>query len=154
MKLPRLNFPDYNFTLNADNSEGEGAKIFDIIRKKFVQLSPEEWVRQHALHYLVKDRGFPPSLIAVEKTVKINRMDKRFDILAYTASASPLLLGECKSPYVNIDQKVFDQASRYNIVLNAPYFLITNGLVTVWAKVNRENMAFEYLESIPRYEDL
>ncbi len=154
MELVKLNFPEYKFTLKGDVSGGQSLKIFDIVRKKYVILSPEEWVRQHMIHFLAFDKKVPLSLTAIEKTVKVNRLQRRFDILVYSKSHIPLLLVECKSPEINIDQRVFDQAARYNLSLGAAYFVLTNGLQSYCCKIDHLNSRYEFLPELPFYENL
>ena len=154
MELVKLHFPEYKFTLKAEESGIQSAKIFDIVRKKYVRLSPEEWVRQHMIHYLVHDKHVPLSLTAIEKSVMVNRLQRRFDILVYSKKHLPLLLVECKAPEIAINQEVFDQAARYNLSLNAGYFVLTNGLNTYCCKLDHQNERYHFLEELPFYENL
>ncbi len=154
MELIKLNFPEYKFTLKGDDSGGQSLKIFDIVRKKYVILSPEEWVRQHMIHFLIHDKKVPLSLTAVEKSVKVNRLHKRFDILVYSKDHLPILLVECKSPEILIDQQVFDQAARYNMTLGAGYFVLSNGLSTYCCKLDVLNSRYDFLEEVPFYDNL
>lgn len=154
MDFVKLHFPDYKFTLKGGDSDAQSLKIFDIVRKKYVLLTPEEWVRQHLLHFLIHDRNVPLSLTAVEKLVMVNRLQKRFDILVYSKTHKPLLLVECKAPEVKIDQEVFDQAARYNLSLNADYFVLSNGLSTYCCKLDHKNQRYDFLEEVPFYENL
>ena len=118
-----LNFPEFPLSIRQTSS---GEEIFDIIRKQFVALSPEEWVRQHCIHLLVN--YYPKQLIAVEGSLKVNGMNKRFDILVYDKELKPFLLVECKRTEVEITQKTIDQVLAYNHTLNAPNIFLTNGL--------------------------
>lgn len=154
MELVKLHFPEYKFTLKAENSGDKNLKIFDIVRKKFVRLSPEEWVRQHLVHFLVYDKNVPPSLTAVEKLVMVNRLQRRFDILVYSKKHKPLLLVECKAPEVIINQSVFDQAARYNLTLGASYFVLSNGLETYCCKMDQSKERYHFLEELPSYDKL
>ena len=154
MQLPRLNFPDYEFKLQRSSDERQSLKIFDIIRKKYVSLTPEEWVRQHLLHFLVNERKFPQSLVSVEKKLLINNLEKRTDVVIYSSSLKPILLAECKSPKVPLTQAVFDQAARYNMTLNVGYFLITNGLESFICRINHQGQSYAFLEEIPTYEEM
>ena len=120
-----LNFPSYNFRIK--NSENN-THIFDVIRKKFVVLQPEEWVRQHCIQFLINEKNFPVSLINVEKRVQINGLNKRYDIVVFNSDGSIYLIIECKAPEVKISQSAFDQIARYNLVLKASYLMVTNGL--------------------------
>lgn len=125
MLLPKLNFPEYQFSARQTNGKVE---IFDIVRKKYVALTPEEWVRQNVVHYLHQSLEYPLELIQVEGSIIFNSMPKRCDIIVYNNAVKPLLLVECKKPEVRLQQKTFDQALIYNMVLDVPYILITNGM--------------------------
>ena len=114
--MQKLNFPTYSFRLK--NSENK-TLIYDEIRKKFMVLQPEEWVRQHCVNFLIHDKGYPKSLINVEKELKINNLRKRYDIVIYNPDGSIHLIVECKSAKISIDQSTFDQIARYNLALNA-----------------------------------
>lgn len=103
-------------------------EIFDTIRKRFVALTPEEWVRQHLLNYLCTEKKFPASLLAVEKQLKLNSTLKRTDVLAFTANLTPVFLAECKAPDVALTTATLNQAVRYNLVFKVPFLMITNGL--------------------------
>ena len=120
-----LNFPSYTFRLK--NSENN-IHIFDVIRKKFVLLQPEEWVRQHCIHFLTNEKKYPISLINVEKVVHINGLNKRYDVVVYNPDGSIHLIIECKAPKVKISQSAFDQIARYNLALKASFLMVTNGL--------------------------
>lgn len=154
MQLPRLNFPDYDFKFQRSADEAQSLRIYDFIRKKYVRLTPEEWVRQHLLNFLVNERKFPQSLIGVEKKLLINQLEKRTDVVMYSNTLKPLLLAECKAPEVPIDQAVFDQAARYNMTLNVHYFLLTNGIQTISCRIDHERQSYEFLEDIPSYTEL
>src|SRR5690554_4551791 len=120
--MQELNFPKYSFRLK--NSENKSA-IFDDIRKKFVILTPEEWVRQHVVRYLLKEKNYPVSLTNVEKVIKVNNLIKRYDIVIYNSDGSIFLLVECKAPHIKITQETFDQIARYNLALKAEYLMLT-----------------------------
>ncbi len=122
----QLNFPTYNFNIKRQENANY---VFDIIRKKFVLLTPEEWVRQHLLHLLVNEKGYPASLIAVERGLEINGLKKRFDALAFDKNGKPLLLVECKSPDIRLDQKTLMQIAVYNNKFGVKHLLVTNGLI-------------------------
>jgi hypothetical protein len=121
----QLNFPAYKFKLKSQENRNY---VFDIIRKKYVMLTPEEWVRQHLLHYLIEEAGYPASLIAVERGLQMNGLQKRFDILVFDKQAKPLLLVECKAPDLLLTKDTFLQAAVYNSQFNCPHILITNGI--------------------------
>ncbi len=141
-------FGQYKFRLG----EQEGMKvIFDEVRKKPVALTPEEWVRQHILHYLIYDKQYPKSLIAVEKGVNLNDLQKRVDILIYGTDGNPKMLIECKAPEEKLNEKVFEQIARYNQKLRVPYLWITNGSSNFCCRLSDR---IELLEKIPLYSDL
>ena len=154
MELPKLCFPDYDFKIQPAAVSGQSLKIFDIIRKKYVTLTPEEWVRQHLLHFLVNERKFPQTLLSVEKKVLVNRLFRRTDVVIYSSSLKPILIAECKSPTVDISQSVFDQTARYNMTLEVLYFVITNGLEIYCCRINHEDRSYRFLEEIPDYDEI
>lgn len=141
-----LNFPKFQFRFK--NSENK-LFIFDDIRKKYVYLTPEEWVRQHVVHYLILVKGYPKSYINVEKVVKINNMNKRYDVVVFNPKGEIFLLVECKEPNVPITQKVFDQIARYNSNLNAQFLMVTNGLNHYYCKLDYENKNYQFLIDLP-----
>lgn len=146
--MQTLNFPAYNFRLK--NSENN-LLIFDEIRKKFVVLQPEEWVRQHTLKYLTQEKKFPKSLINVEKQLTINGMTKRYDIVIFRPDGKIYLLVECKAPQITIDQSTFDQIARYNLKLEAEYLMVTNGLDHYYCKMDIEAEKYSFLRDIPDF---
>lgn len=146
-----LNLPNYSFRIKEEDKK---TKIFDEIRRQFYVLTPEEWVRQHLIRYLIEERSFPKSLIAVEKGLRLNGLQKRMDVLVYDRSGQPLLMAECKAPEVKIDQSVFEQIGRYNIQMKLPYLLVSNGLKHYCAKVDFDSSEIHFLEEIPLYEEL
>ncbi len=143
-----LNFPTYSFRLK--NSENK-THIFDVVRKKFVVLQPEEWVRQHCIQYLIQEKNYPISLINVEKVVLINGLKKRYDIAVFDSNGSLVLVVECKAPKVKISQTTFDQIARYNLTLKAHYLMVTNGLNHYFCTMNYYNESFEFLKTLPDY---
>jgi type I site-specific restriction endonuclease len=149
--MQKLNLPEY--PIKVRTSEGN-QQIFDEIRKKYVALIPEEWVRQHFINYLVNDRKFPKGLIAVEHPLIINKVSHRADIVAFSSDGKPKVVVECKAPEVQINQSVIQQVSRYNILLKAPILILTNGLVHFCVKIDFEKQQTQNLESIPFYQDL
>mgnify|MGYP002260423633 FL=1 len=122
--MQELKFPSYAFRLKSSENK---TLIFDIVRKKYVILTQEEWVRQHVVHFLLKEKNYPISLIAVEKQLKINARVKRTDIVVYNKLGTPELLIECKAPSVKITQTTFDQIARYNLTANSNFLMVTNG---------------------------
>ncbi|MDB4533622.1 type I restriction enzyme HsdR N-terminal domain-containing protein [Vicingaceae bacterium] len=149
--MQELNLPQYPIKLK----EEKGTKyIFDPIRKKYLVLQPEEWVRQNFIQYLINEKSFPSSLIAIEKGLKLNELQKRADIVIYDKQAQPIVLIECKAPKVKINQEVFEQVARYNVVFKVPYLVVTNGLEHFCAKVNLLENSFEFLKELPIYKEL
>ena len=146
--MQELNFPSYNYRLK--NSENK-THIFDVIRKKFVVLQPEEWVRQHCLNYLINEKNYPISLLNVEKQLKINRLIKRYDVVIYNNDGSIFCLVECKAPSVKITQKTFDQIAQYNRTLNASYLMVTNGLNHYYCSMNQMSKGYNFIKSLPKY---
>ncbi len=149
--MEELNFPKYEFRFSL---QGQKKLIFDSIRKKFVVLTPEEWVRQHIINYLSVDKNIPQGLIAIENGVKIFDSTKRTDLRVYGKNGQALVLIECKAPYVKIDQKVLNQIAVYNFKLKIPYLMISNGLFHVYCKIDFEKQSLEYLKELPNYEQL
>ena len=143
-----LNFP--KFTFRFKNSENK-VSIFDAIRKKFVILQPEEWVRQHCVHYLIKVKNYPKSLINVEKELKVNDLKKRYDIVIFNTDGSIHLIVECKAPNIKIKQNTFDQVARYNLALNATYLMVTNGLNHYYCVMDFKAEKYRFLEDIPYF---
>lgn len=143
-----LNFPQFHFRVK--NTENQ-LRIFDIVRKKFVVLQPEEWVRQHVVHYLHTVKHYPLSLINVEKQLLINGLKKRYDVVIFTPQGKILLLVECKSPTVTIDQKTFDQIARYNLKAAAKYLMVTNGLAHYYCQMDTAQEKYSFLKEIPDF---
>ena len=144
-----LNFPKFEYRFKSTENK---VSIFDVIRKKFIILQPEEWVRQHCVHFLISDKKFPKSLINVEKELTINGLKKRYDIVIFNSDGSIHLIVECKSHNIKIDQTTFDQIARYNLVLNATYLMVTNGLNHYYCEMDMENERYSFLETIPEYK--
>lgn len=147
--MQKLNFPKFSFRFK--NSENKVA-IFDIIRKKFVVLQPEEWVRQNCVHYLIDEKKYSKSLINVEKELLVSGIRKRYDIVVYNSDGSIHLLVECKSPEILINQSTFDQIARYNMKLKAAYLMVTNGLKHYYCQMDFDNSRYNFLKDIPEYE--
>ena len=146
--MERLNLPTYSFNIKFKEQR---KYIFDLIRKKYVLLTPEEWVRQNFLKYLVEEKKYPASLIAVEKEFKLNKLSKRSDVVVYNRLGQSFLIVECKATTVKIDQKVFDQIARYNMKLNVEYLVVTNGLEHYCCKIDLENQNYYFLEDFPEF---
>jgi|LZCG01.1.fsa_nt_gb hypothetical protein len=149
--MQQLNFPAYDFRITDRDGK---ASIFDFVRKKYLVLTPEEWVRQHAMRFLAETGHVPQNLMVVEKAFKVGRITKRFDGAVFDRQGRLLMLVECKAPNVLINQKAIDQAFRYNLALKAGYLFITNGLKHFMLKIDYENHQYEYLEGLPDYETM
>ncbi|MNJ95117.1 hypothetical protein D3C87_128230 [compost metagenome] len=147
--MQKLNFPDYTFRFK--NSENKVA-IFDEIRKKFIVLTPEEWVRQHVVKYILEQKGYPKSHVNVEKIIKINGLTKRYDIVIFQPDGSIFLLVECKAPGITISQNTFDQIARYNMSLNAVHLMVTNGLNHYFCQMDYEQGKYFFLQDLPEYK--
>jgi hypothetical protein len=132
----------------------EGQQIFDCVRKKYVALTPEELVRQNIITYLANIKNYPINLMRVEAGIKLNKMQKRCDILIYNRNRNPLLMVECKAKNVKISQDIFNQLARYNLVFKVPYLVATNGKDTYCCKINFEMQSYEYLNEIPAFETI
>lgn len=147
----RLNFPTYSFRFK--NSENK-ISIFDEIRKKFIILTPEEWVRQHVLKYLMEEKKYSKSYINVEKLIKINDLSKRYDVVVFQPNGKIFLLIECKAPEVQITQQTFDQIARYNLVLNAQYLMVTNGINHFYCQMDFEKEQYTFLRELPDFKSI
>ncbi len=123
--MENLSFPPFDYRLKR---QGDTPFIYDVIRRRFVTLTPEEWVRQHLVHYLIRHKACPSGLIALEKEIDLYGRPQRFDVVVYSRQGNPWLLVECKAPSVPLTSRVFDQAFRYNLALAAPYVAVTNGI--------------------------
>ena len=148
--MQKLNFPTYSFRFK--NSENK-VSIFDEIRKKFILLTPEEWVRQHVVQFLLQDKKYPKSYINVEKLIKINDLSKRYDVVVFQPNGEIFLLIECKAPEVAISQQTFDQIARYNLVLKAKYLMVTNGLNHYFCQMDFKNEKYVFLKELPKYSN-
>jgi hypothetical protein len=147
--MQKLNLPTYNFKLKSNENK---TLIFDIIRKKYMVLTPEEWVRQHFVAFLMEEKKYPTSLIAIEKQLIINNRKKRTDILIFNSEGKPDIIVECKAPKIKITQNTFDQIARYNLKLKANFLVVTNGLEHFYCKMDFENKSYIFLNEIPNYK--
>ena len=150
--MKELNLPAYSFKLK----EGDGTRkmIYDEFRNLYVSLTPEEWVRQHFAQYLVNYKAYPRGRLGVEVMFRINRLNRRADILVYNDLGNPLLIVECKAPAVKINEKVFNQILNYNLKFRLKYIIVTNGIQHYACRLDWEKNTWSYLESVPRYEEL
>ena len=146
--MQKLNLPSYNFKLKSNEKH---TLIFDILRKKYFILTPEEWVRQHFVQYLIQEKKYPISLIALEKQLIINNLKKRTDIVVFNKFGNPDIIVECKAPKIKISQDTFDQIARYNLKLDAKYLIVTNGIEHYFCQMDFENESYVFLEGIPNY---
>ena len=146
----KLHLPTYSFRFKSNENK---TLIFDIIRKKFLVLSPEEWVRQHVVHFLISEKNYPASHINVEKELNLNGTKKRYDIVVFNSDGSIHIIVECKAPNIKIDQQVFDQIARYNLVLDAGYLMLTNGLEHYYCEMDFKTEQYLFLREIPSYQN-
>lgn len=146
--MQKLNFPYSSFRTQVIDDR---IQVFDLVRKRWVVLTPEEWVRQHLILYLNQDLGCPLPLMAVEKALKYNGMNRRSDLVIYGRTGKALLLAECKAPEITISKDTFDQAARYNMSLQVPYLLVTNGLQHFCCLIDFENETYTYIKDIPTF---
>ena len=148
MSLPQLNLPIA--ALKTKLVEGT-TQVFDQVRKKYLVLTPEEWVRQHFVHYLNQEKNYPLGLMGVEKMVKYNGMQTRADIVLYAADGKPNMIVECKAPNVKITQDAFNQIAKYNFKLQVPFLVVTNGIQHFCCQMDYETNEIKFLEEIPSY---
>lgn len=148
--MQKLNFSYYSFRFK--NSENK-ISIFDEIRKKFIILTPEEWVRQHVVRFLLEEKKYPKSLINVEKVLMVNGLRKRYDIVVFNPNGTIFILIECKAPEVKISQATFDQIARYNMTLEAEFLMVTNGVNHYFCQIDFENEKYTFLENLPNYDN-
>jgi type I site-specific restriction-modification system R (restriction) subunit len=146
--VKQLNFPSYDFKIRKS---ANGFEILDDVRKKWVVLTPEEWVRQHTIRWLISEKNYPAGLIAIERQILINGVSNRFDAVVFDRNASPLIVVECKAPEVEINEAVFDQAARYNMNVNASMLLITNGISHYCCTINHQEQTYQFLKDLPKY---
>ena len=145
-----LNLPQNAFRIR----ENAGKKmIFDGFRRKWVALTPEEWVRQNFARYLTEIKCFPISLVAIEKSLRINQQDFRADIVLFSKTGNPLAVVECKAPEVKITQQVFDQIARYNLQLRVSYLIVTNGMTHYCCQFDQQQLTYTFLPEIPDYNE-
>lgn len=146
--MKKLNLPPFDYKIKTENSDN---RIFDIIRKKYFLLTPEEWVRQHFIHYLINHCYYPRSLISIETGLKYNKLRKRSDIIVYDKSGSPFLLVECKSADIRISKKAVFQVATYNQTVQAPFLVVTNGMGFICAKTSSEMGQLKWQDSLPPF---
>jgi type I site-specific restriction endonuclease len=145
-----LNLPPYPFKLTDQNGQ---LSLFDEIRKRNIIITPEEWVRQHFVQYLIIQKGYPRSLIKLEGGLKLHGQAKRSDIVVFNSYGEKILLVECKAPSVSISQATFDQAARYNMVHKVTLLVVSNGLQHYFCRIDFENESYKFLEELPAYKE-
>ena len=145
----KLNFPLYQIPIK--NKENK-TLVFDSIRKKWLKLVPEEWVRLNCIEFLINEKKISRSLISVEKEFKLNNLKKRFDIVVFNKKGEIYLLVECKAPNVKISQSVFNQITKYNLVLKSKFLMISNGINHYFFTMNFESQKIEFLKELPSYD--
>ncbi len=146
-----LNLPEFDVKITT---KGDKRLIFDVVRNKFVALTPEEWVRQHFVHFLMEHKGYPRPLLANEILIRLNGTSKRCDTVLYRKDLSAQMIIEYKAPHVEITQKVFDQVTRYNMVLHVDYLIVSNGLSHYCCQMDYEHQTYQFLQNIPDYSAL
>jgi type I site-specific restriction endonuclease len=149
--MEELDLPKYELTLKEVDGK---TFVFDIVRKQYVVLTPEERVRQMILAFLIRDKGYPKSLLAVEKKIVLNTLTKRCDIVVYDKEGQAMMIVECKAPNIDITQEAFDQVARYNMKLKVKYLLVTNGLKHFCCLTDFEKNEVRFLKEIPAYNEL
>tara|TARA_B100001142_G_C14134439_1_gene578184 strand:- start:67 stop:519 length:453 start_codon:yes stop_codon:yes gene_type:complete len=147
-KLPILSLPIYKLKLKVIE---EKTHIFDVVRKKYLVLTPEEWVRQNFIHYLNQEKKYPLGLMGVEQMVKYNSLKTRADIVLYNKEGNPNIIVECKAPKVKITQDTFYQIAKYNLILKVDYLILTNGVKHYCCKMRYVDNNFVFLKEIPNY---
>lgn len=147
----QLNLPQYSFRIKKQN---EKLVIFDSQRKRYVALTPEEWVRQNFIRFLIEEKGYPAAYLAIEKQLNMNGMKKRCDAILYNEHAQPFLIIELKAPNVAISQATFDQVAVYNAKLKVDFFIISNGIEHYCCKVNLETARYEFFPEIPDFNQI
>lgn len=146
-----INLPPYETKFRE---QGGKRQIFDVLRRKYVALTPEEWVRQHVVHYLLDYKGYPKGLLANEVELVIGEKKLRCDTLLYNRALQPQMIIEYKSPEIDLTQRVFDQITAYNFLLHVDYLIVSNGRQHYCCRMDYERQSYQFLKEIPRYEDL
>jgi type I restriction enzyme hsdR protein N-terminal domain protein len=149
--MVQLNLPPYN--IKVKNEDGR-RKIFDILRRKYFVITPEEWVRQHFIHFLIDHKGYPVSLLANEVALSVGDKVIRADSVLYDKNLSPRMIIEYKAPHIKLTQKVFDQISAYNLLLHVDYLIVSNGIETYICKMDYAQQTYVFLETVPDYKSL
>ncbi len=149
--MQELNLPRYGIRV----TERDGKRmILDILRRKFVALTPEEWVRQHFVHFLAEHKGYPTAYLANEVNLCLGDKKMRCDTVLYDSTLRPKMIIEYKAPSVKITQQVFDQITVYNFLLKVDYLIVSNGLQHYCCRINHDTRQYEFVQGIPDYKDL
>lgn len=151
MDLPRLNLPPCQ--LRIEQQEGM-TKVFDVLRQRYVALTPEEWVRQHFVHFLINERGYSQGLMGNEIELTLNGMSRRCDTVVYDRQLRPRMIVEYKRTNVSLTQKVFDQISRYNMVMRVDWLIVSNGLEHYCCRMDYEQQTYALVRDIPTFEEV
>ena len=149
--MNELNLPPYPIKVKE---EGGRRTIFDFLRRRYVALTPEEWVRQHFVHYLVEHKGYPRGLLANEMELRVGEKRLRCDTILYNKALAPQMIIEYKAPDIEITQRVFDQITAYNFLLRVDYLIVSNGLRHYCCHIDHEQRSYEFLKEIPPYSNL
>lgn len=147
-----LNLPKFQIKIYKDKTDN--LKVFDPLRKKYVALTPEEYVRQHFVNYIINHLHYPIGLTSNEVTINLNNTIKRCDTIVYKNTGKPLMIVEYKAPNIEVNQSVFDQIVRYNMALHADYLVVSNGIQHYCCKIDYENNSYQFIPHIPTYEEM
>ncbi|SDG87714.1 type I restriction enzyme HsdR N-terminal domain-containing protein [Psychroflexus sediminis] len=146
--MQKLNFPEYSFKFKSKENK---PAIFSILRKKYLVLTPEEWVRQHCVQFLVSEKKYSLALLNEERKIELNGITKRYDVIGFKSDGKIELIVECKAPHIPITQETFDQIARYNLALKADYLMITNGMNHYFCQMDYEQGTYIFLEHLPSH---
>ncbi|MFO8086753.1 MAG: type I restriction enzyme HsdR N-terminal domain-containing protein [Bacteroidales bacterium] len=149
MMREKLSLPAFDYKIRQHD---DGEKIWDPVRKKYVALTPEEWVRQHIVHFLLGHKNIPIGLTAIEKQFRYNNMTQRADVVVFDSTARPRLIVECKAPSVNVTQQTFEQIARYNVPMRVDYLMVSNGISHYYCKMDYVHWSYKFLNDLPEYE--
>ena len=151
MMTTQLNLPPYEIRVKEEQGR---RMIFDFLRRRYIALTPEEWVRQHFVHYLVEHKGYPKGLLVNEKELRAGEKKLRCDTLLYNKELQPQMIIEYKSPDVVLTQRVFDQITAYNLLLHVDFLIVSNGLQHFCCRIDHVSRSYEFLHEIPAYDEL
>lgn len=149
--MTQLNLPPYEARIKETNGHRQ---IFDVLRRRYVALTPEEWVRQHFVHFLMEHKHYPKGLLGNEIELRIGEKRMRCDSVLYNNALQPRMIIEYKAPEIEITQRVFNQITAYNMILRVEYLIVSNGLQHYCCRLNKEQQQYEFLREIPNYDQL